>query len=74
MIKLTRAPFMKIWCKECGELTIIHDINLDDLQRWHDGTCIQEAMPYLDENERELVISATCGVCWDIMFPDKEND
>ena len=73
MIDRTRAPFMKIWCKKCGEQTIIHGINMDDLQRWRDGTCIQVAMPYLDAGQRELIKTATCEGCWDMMFPDMEE-
>lgn len=29
---------------------------------------IQEALPYLTADERELIISGTCGKCFDEMF------
>jgi hypothetical protein len=32
---------------------------------WRDGACIQDAMPDLSANERELLISGTCKDCWD---------
>ena len=29
---------------------------------------------YLTEDERELLISATCGECWDILFGEDEEE
>ena len=40
-----------------------------DMQAWEDGKFIQDAMPYLTAGERELLISATCGDCFDKFFP-----
>lgn len=42
-------------------------VNKDDMVRWRDGELIQRAMPYLTPDERELLISSTCGKCFDKM-------
>ena len=45
-----------------------------DLESWYNGTLIQKAMPYLDADERALLISGTCGKCWDEMFGTDLDD
>ena len=74
MIDRTREPVILVWCRKCGKPNAIHGIDLNDLDLWQSGLFITDAMPYLDENERELLISATCKGCWDIMFPDLEDE
>ena len=58
---------MNLQCVHCDET---HQINLnyEDVQAWKDGTLIQEALPYLNADQRELLISKTCGPCFDKMF------
>jgi len=38
-----------------------------DVEKWRDGELIQNAMPYLDADQREMFISGTCPKCWDKM-------
>jgi len=40
------------------------------LIKWKNGELIQNVMPYLNEDERELLISGTCGKCFDKIFSD----
>ena len=47
-------------------------VNLHDMGRWQNGSLIQDAMPYLSADERELLISGTCGTCFDKMFGSEE--
>ena len=58
-----------VYCVECNT---DYDIMVDpaDLKRWHDGEFIQVALDYLTEDERELLMSDTCGKCWDKLFPE----
>ena len=42
--------------------------NETDVANWEAGALIQEAMPYLSDNDRELLISGTCGACFDKIF------
>lgn len=39
-----------------------------DFDRWSQGELIQVALPYLSDDERELLISGICGECFDEMF------
>ena len=47
-------------------------VNEDDYTSWENGELIQNAMPYLSADERELLISGTCGTCFDNMFGSEE--
>ena len=58
---------MNIKCNHCDDTHQIK-INYDDVQAWKSGTLIQDALPYLDAGEREMLISKTCGPCFDSMF------
>lgn len=35
---------------------------------------IQDIYPYLNEDDRELMISGICKDCWSIVFPEDEED
>jgi hypothetical protein len=41
---------------------------------WQAGELIQNALPELSADQRELIISGTCGDCWDEMFPEDSED
>jgi hypothetical protein len=46
-------------------------VDPDDLARHlHDGVLVQDALPYLDASTRELVLSAVCSRCWDLLCPN----
>jgi len=63
----------KFTCRKCG---VSEDItfNFNDYTRWKDGEYIQEVLDYLTSDERELMLSNTCGKCFDIMFPPLDNN
>jgi hypothetical protein len=44
----------------------------NDVEKWMDGALIQDAMPYLNPDERELLISRICPTCWVEMFGEEE--
>ena len=70
----TELPKMKLLktCKHCG-ITYPLFIVADDLFSWHNGDgFIQDLMPYLTAGERELIISGTCGQCFDLIFPTED--
>lgn len=57
-----------VGCKFCGKVSTLK-VNSIDFMMWEQfGECIQNAMPYLTADERELLISGTCGDCWHKMF------
>ena len=43
-----------------------------DMDAWVSGKLIQDAMPYLSDDERELCISRICGKCFDAMYDNEE--
>jgi hypothetical protein len=58
---------MQVECRTCKDTHILM-VNIRDAKRWKEGELIQDAMPYLTPDERELLISGTCGKCFDKMF------
>ena len=57
-----------VQCKETQHLTV----GTADLTNWENGELIQNAMPYLTADEREVLISGICGTCFDNMFAGDE--
>ena len=54
-------------CVSCKDTHVLM-VNKNDLKRWESGARIQDAMPYLTPDERELLISGICGKCFDRML------
>ena len=57
-------------CHKCDK-SISVMVNSKDFISWNKGSYIQNAMPYLSTDERELLISGTCGQCFDVMFAEE---
>ena len=71
----------KIWatCNHCKGQTEMM-VNYHDYESWERGRAlgtsgpyIQDAMPYLTADEREVLISGTCGGCFDKMFGESDE-
>jgi len=60
-------------CRICGA-TLLVPAKASDIERWQSGELIQDAMPYLNKADRELLISGTCGGCWIDMFGEPETE
>jgi len=60
---------LSVACGVCGDMDCFY-VERDDLHAWRNGTLIQDAMPYLNAEQRELLISKTCDKCWNLMYPD----
>ena len=72
MVALTnRNDCVSRTCRSCSE-SISLMVNGQDVVDWKGGKYIQDAMPYLSAAERELLISGTCGTCFDKMFGGSE--
>jgi len=60
---------LAVQCRLCAAEHVIF-IKLHDYIEWKNGAgFIQDLMPYLSDSDRELLISGTCGSCFDSMFP-----
>lgn len=65
-------------CIVCGETSRVPVLE-SDYYRWtggydKPGVLIQEAFPYLDEDQRELLMTGTHPVCWDKFIEDVEGE
>jgi len=55
-------------CVRCGNRGLLKDVDYDRLERWLAGEYIQDALPMLTADERELLISGTHAHCWQAMW------
>lgn len=70
----TALPKMKVvkTCETCG-VTYPLFLVPEDLFSWYNREgFIQDLMPYLTDGERELIMTGTCGSCFDLMFPTED--
>lgn len=58
-------------CVNCAE-TISFEVEQAGFDKWKAGELIQRALPTLDVDKREMMISGICKCCWDRMFGDQE--
>ena len=65
-----RDKIIKITCMECLE-TFNLRVDADDHFSWQHGVLIQDAFPYLNAGERELLISGYCSDCFDSIFSEE---
>ena len=73
MIEMAKRQFrIYATCNTCEETECLL-VDRQDFIDWRGGKYIQDAMPYLSVDERELMISRTCGVCFDKMFEGDEE-
>jgi hypothetical protein len=62
-------------CVVCGKVVALR-VDPEDSERWRSGMFAQDAfadesgVPYLSAAEREMLISATCGDCYERMCPN----
>lgn len=64
----TEKTLFQIMCIKChADHTV--EAYATDYWKWKSGAFIQDVMPYLSEEERELFISGVCPTCWDKLFP-----
>jgi hypothetical protein len=69
-----RSFVMDCECWRCGGITSII-LNKEDLVDWMSGAGpIEKVLYYLSANEREMLISNTCGSCFDNLFSDLDID
>lgn len=74
-ILLNESPvLLKLPCSSCGSIKKI-SVTTTQLRSYKYGELIQRAFPHLSADDREMLISGTCGDCFDEMFKDMEmND
>ncbi len=53
-------------CRMCGSVNLVSLVE-SDFNKWKQGQVIQKALPYLDVNQRELLMTQICGTCFDAL-------
>ena len=54
-------------CVQCHGKTTFK-LPADGYLRWKSGELVQNALPKLSADDRELLISGMCGECFDLIF------
>ena len=60
------------FCPKCNGTNEVR-FSLDSYRRWNQGALIQEAIPELNADEREMLMTGICPGCWDKMFPEDDE-
>jgi len=70
------TPKSVILTVRCGTCRVPTELIVaeHDLLAWQGGKLAQDAFPYLSPEERELLISQTCGGCWDMLFGGLDDE
>ena len=58
-----RKMALKRTCILCRKVIMVK-VNHDDYIEWTNGMLIQNAFPYLNDDEKEILISSICGTCF----------
>lgn len=58
---------VKTTCPMCGKTTEI-EVEEKGYKLWKQGARIQDALGTLTADQREMLISGICPVCWDRMW------
>lgn len=63
-----------VTCESCGTLYSF-EVDYEGYLRWrYEGQLLQLALPHNTHDERELLLSGTCGPCYDALFPLEEDE
>jgi len=64
---------LSVLCTKCREITKF-SLDREGFMKWKGGICIQEALPDVSPDIRELMISGVCGTCFDKLFSEGSQD
>jgi hypothetical protein len=59
-------------CFSCRN-SVVYTVTVEQWRKWMGGELIQNVMPELNAEQRERLISGTCGTCWQKMFGREEE-
>ena len=59
-----------VWCPQRFTITV----PTDGYQAWHKGELIQRALPDVDINTREQLITGCCYECLDNIYDDDDDE
>jgi len=61
------SMYLNLQCVKC-DAPVSFSVYIRDIVAWKGGMLIQDALPYLNADEREMLKTRICPVCWDKMF------
>lgn len=68
--KFKDPVILQVTCRICKNTYLIK-VERADYEKFEAGEGhVQDIFPYLSAADRELLISQTCGTCWDKLFND----
>lgn len=62
-----------VTCWKCNTEHVIF-VKDEAYESWQNGELIQDALPTHSADEREMLLSGTCGKCFDGLFGDIEEE
>lgn len=54
-------------CPECQRTNEV-EVKVEDYVSWRNGMHIQHAFPYLNSDDREVLMTGICPECWDTLY------
>ena len=69
---LAMTAVVAVPCRLCNEVADL-TVNIEGFVAWQGGKLIQDALPELSADQRELLISGTCDKCWNELFGSDEE-
>ena len=64
---------ISICCPFCHNTTELV-VPFEGYKAWQSGELVQNALPELSVDDREMLISGTCETCWDELFKIEDED
>lgn len=64
---------IEVCCPFCGHVSIV-GVNEEDYLAWGSGELAQNCFPYLDDSEREILISGLYFKCQNDVFGSDDED
>jgi len=69
---MSTTAVVAVPCRLCNEINELN-VRVRGFMDWQRGELIQDALPELSADQRELLISGTCDKCWKEMFGSDEE-
>jgi hypothetical protein len=66
------TSIVEIQCCQCKK-DVRMEVGTQNLIAWKFGKHVQDALPELSADQRELFITQICGACYDIITEEKEG-
>ena len=74
MTRSARIRFHPHSCVVCGKVHEPIVLDAEKYYRWESGESIQSVFPEMSPDEREILISGTCPECWNVLFPEEDEE